>query len=154
VKGQISWEERYCAMRKHTAGHLFDHALDAATGRPSKTVDSWLGDPCYVTYAGQTPNQTEIDEAVRLEVEGIRKHLPVRIEFVSHQEMLKIAGDAPNIARLPRSNLMRIVTIEGCKPIPCGGTHVKNTGEIGSFEFGKVEPVDDNKAFRVYYNVK
>jgi Ser-tRNA(Ala) deacylase AlaX len=154
MRCEINWDERYDAMRKHTAGHLFDSALDVATGRPSKTVDSWLGDPCYVTYAGQTPNHDEINEAVEFELEGIKRGLPVRINFVSYQEMLKIAGDAPNIARLPESDLMRIVTIEGCRPIPCGGTHVRNTKEIGRFEFIRVESIDEGKAFRVYYDLK
>jgi Ser-tRNA(Ala) deacylase AlaX len=154
MKCEINWEQRYSAMRKHTAGHLFDHALDVATGRPSKTIDSWLGDPCYVTYAGQMPNHDEIGKAVRFELEGIKKGLPVHVDFMSYQDMLRIAGDAPNIARLPESDLMRIVTIEGCRPIPCGGTHVKNTKEIGGFELIRVEGLDQGKAFRVYYDVR
>lgn len=154
IKGEINWDDRYSAMRKHTAGHLFDRALDVATGRPSKTIDSWLGDPCYVTYAGQLPSQDEIDKAVRFELEGIKKGLPVRIDFMSYQDMLRIAGDAPNIGRLPESDLMRIVTIEGCRPIPCGGTHVKNTKEIGGFGLMRVEGLDEGKAFRVYYGVR
>jgi Ser-tRNA(Ala) deacylase AlaX len=49
---------------------------------------------------------------------------------------------------------MRIVTIEGCKPIPCGGTHVRNTKEIGEFEFQKVEKTPDGTDFRMYFRVK
>jgi Ser-tRNA(Ala) deacylase AlaX len=154
VKGEINWIERYSAMRKHTAGHLFDYCLEIATGKPSKTVDSWLGEPCYVTYAGMTPGDSAISKAVKLEIEGIRKGLPVRVEFVSYERMLEIAKDAPNIARLPESDLMRIVTIEGCRPIPCGGTHVRNTKEIGEFQFQKIEKTPDGEAFRVYFGVE
>jgi len=154
ISGKINWDWRYSAMRRHTAGHLLDHCLDVATGRPSKTVDSWLDEPSYVTYAGRIPSQSEIDKVLQLESEGIERGLQVKIEFVSHQEMLRIARDAPNIARLPESDLMRLVTIEGCRPIPCGGTHVKNTKEIGEFELKRVEEIDEGKAFRVYYDVK
>jgi alanyl-tRNA synthetase len=154
VNGQINWDERFLAMRRHTAGHLFDHCLEATTGITSKTIDSWLGEPCYVTYAGEPPSQDTLDKAVKLEVEGIRKGLPVRLEFVSYEKMLEIAGDAPNIARLPESDLMRIVTIEGCKPIPCGGTHVRNTAEIAKFRLDRVEKVSGENAFRVYFDVK
>ncbi|WXG43538.1 MAG: alanyl-tRNA editing protein [Promethearchaeati archaeon SRVP18_Atabeyarchaeia-1] len=153
VKGEINWSDRYSAMRKHTAGHLLDHCLDTATGRSPRTIDSWLGDPSYVTYAGQMPSPVEIDKAIGLEIESIKRGLPVRIDFVSYEEMLRVAADAPNIARLPQSDLMRIVTIEGCKPIPCGGTHVSNTREIGRFELRKFEVVDDGRSFRVYYNL-
>nr|MDO8100104.1 alanyl-tRNA editing protein [Candidatus Njordarchaeota archaeon] len=154
IKGEINWDERFLAMRRHTAGHLLDHCLEVATGLASRTVDSWLGHPCYVTYAGEPPSQSASDKAVELEVEGIRKGLPVRLEFVSYKKMLQIASDAPNIARLPESDLMRIITIEGCKPIPCGGTHVRNTAEIGKFKLDKVEKVSGESAFRVYFDVK
>nr|MDO8133132.1 alanyl-tRNA editing protein [Candidatus Njordarchaeum guaymaensis] len=154
IDGEINWDERFLAMRRHTAGHLFDHCLEVATGVTSRTVDSWLGVPCYVTYAGEPPSQSACDKAVKLEVEGIRKGLPVRLEFVSYRKMLEIASDAPNIERLPESELMRIVTIEGCKPIPCGGTHVNNTAEIGNFKLHKVEKVSEGNAFRVYFDVK
>jgi len=154
VHGEIDWNERYAAMRKHTAGHLLDHCLETATGRPSKTVDSWLGEPSYVTYAGEAPDKNQLRRARELEIEGIMKALPVRVDFVSYEKMLKIAGDAPNIERLPKSDLMRIVTIEGYKPIPCGGTHVKNTSEIGEFELLNVETVEDGKGFKVYYTAK
>jgi alanyl-tRNA synthetase len=154
IKGEINWNERYVAMRRHTAGHLFDHCLEAATGRPSKTVDSWLGEPCYITYAGMTPDQSAIDRVVQLEVQGIRKGLPVRVEFVTYGKMLEMAGDAPNIARLPKSDLMRIVTIDGYKPIPCGGTHLRNTAEIGKFEFQRIEKTSGDESFKIYYDVK
>lgn len=154
IRGEINWNERYAAMRRHTAGHLFDHCLEVATGRPAKTVDSWLGEPCYITYAGSTPDESAIRKAVGLEIDGITKGLQVKVEFVSYKRMLEIAGDAPNIARLPQSDLMRIVTIEGCKPIPCGGTHVRNTKEIGEFEFQKVEKTPDGTDFRMYFRVK
>jgi Ser-tRNA(Ala) deacylase AlaX len=154
VRGEINWTERYSAMRKHTAGHLLDHCLEIAMGRPSKTVDSWLGEPCYVTYAGKTPDGRAVNEAVELEVDAIRNGLPVKVDFVSYQKMLEIAKDAPNIARIPESDLMRIVTIEGCKPIPCGGTHVRNTKEIGEFELQRVERTVDGESFRVYFTVK
>ena len=154
VEGEINWDERYVAMRKHTAGHLLDHCLEVATGRPSKTVDSWLGEPCYITYAGKIPDQGTIDRAVRLEIEGIRKGLSVKVDFVTYGKMLEIAKDAPNIERLPVSDLMRIVTIEGCRPIPCGGTHLKSTAEIGKFEFQKVEKTLESESFKIFFNVK
>jgi alanyl-tRNA synthetase len=154
ISGEINWDERFLAMRRHTAGHLFDHCLEVATGITSKTIDSWLGEPCYVTYAGEPPNQSASDRAVELEAEGIQKGLPVRLDFVSYQKMLEIAGNAPNIARLPESDLMRIVTIEGCKPIPCGGTHVRSTAEIGKFKLNRIERVIGESAFRVYFDVK
>jgi len=53
---------------------------------------------------------------------------------------------------LPKLESFRIVTIEGCDPIPCGGTHLRNVNEIGRFKLKDVMEVDDG--FRVYYDVE
>jgi len=36
--------------------------------------------------------------------------------------------------------------------IPCTGTHVRNTKEVGNIEITKVEAL--NRMFRLYYKVK
>ena len=48
---------------------------------------------------------------------------------------------------------VRIVDIEGFGKEACGGTHLKNTSEIGEIQFVKAENKGkDNR--RVYYTVK
>lgn len=148
---EIDWGWRYLLMRRHTAGHLLDHCLAQALGRRVETLDSWLGEPCHVVYGGETPSPEELRRAEGLENEMITRGAPVRVEHLSREELAERAPDAPNIARLPPLKSFRVVTIEGCSPIPCGGTHLADITEIGTFSVARAEPAE--KGFKLYYDV-
>lgn len=152
VEAVIDWGLRYLFMRRHTAGHLYDHCLTQVTGNRVETTDSWLGEPCYVGYKGEKPSADELRKAERLENQTIDRGAVVNSEIVSYEELLKRAPGAPNIYRLPELESFRIVTIEGCDPIPCGGTHLRNVNEIGRFIIKDVTEVKDG--FRVHYDVE
>jgi len=151
VSGEIDWGPRYLYMRRHTAGHLLDHCLTKILGVPVETTDSWLGEGCYVAYHGTAPSEDAVSEAVRMENELIPRGGSVMVEYVDYEELLRRAPKAPNLLRLPRLERYRIVTIEGCEPIPCGGTHLRDIREIGSISLDKVE--QRGQEFRVYYDV-
>jgi alanyl-tRNA synthetase len=152
IEGEIDWEWRHLLMKRHTAGHLYDHCLTQVTGRKVETTDSWLGDPCYVGYKGKQPAMNEFKKAELMENQMIADGAPVKSEVISYKELLKRAPEAPNIYRLPTLESYRAVTIEGCDPIPCGGTHLRNICEIGCFKFK--ETVETDHGFRVCYDVE
>ena len=139
-------------MKRHTAGHLLDHCLTFLTGKPVETTESWLENPCYVGYAGSPPSASCLESAEEMANEMISNDAAVNIESISYKGLLEIAPDAPNIYRLPVLETYRIVAIEGCNPIPCAGTHLKNISEIGRLTVEKIETQDSN--FRVYYDVQ
>ncbi|MFQ6077334.1 MAG: alanine--tRNA ligase-related protein [Candidatus Bathyarchaeia archaeon] len=151
ITGEISWEPRYLFMRRHTAGHLLDHCLTEVCGGSVETTDSWLGDPCYVGYKGKPPSGELVKGAEVLCNRMIAEGASVRVEVVSHEELLRRAPEAPNIYRLPQLDSYRVVTIEGCDPIPCGGCHLKNVKEIRRFSIRDVVPAENG--YRVYYDV-
>jgi len=153
VKGRIDWEWRYLLMRRHTAGHLFDHCLSTATGTNVKTTGSWIGEGCWVSYAGKSPPKDVLESAEKMEADLIRRSLSVKTEVIPQSELMKVAPDAPNIQRLPSlADRIRVVTIEGCEPIPCGGTHIRNTREIGQFKILGVRQKPDD--YDLIYDVK
>lgn len=148
---KIEWNSRYLYMRRHTAGHLLDHCLKKITGQPVVTTDSWLGTPCYLGYKGKIPPIKEFNEVLDLNNSLIKKGANVTIKNVSYDGLITIAPDAPNIYRLPHLKSYRTVTIEGCEPIPCAGTHVKNIDEIKGVKVNSLEQT--NAQFKVYYDV-
>jgi len=152
VFGEIDWAKRYLYMRRHTAGHLLDHCLTSLTGRPVETTDSWLESPCYVGYKESPPSTDHLERVEEMVNEMISKGATVKMEDISYKELVERAPHAPNIYRLPMLEAYRIVTIEGCSPIPCAGTHLRNIQEIGRFTMEKVE--SRNSDFRVYYAVQ
>ncbi|MDQ1279773.1 MAG: alanyl-tRNA synthetase [Thermoproteota archaeon] len=152
VKGEIQWNPRYKYMKRHTAAHLLDHCLTTIIGKPVETTDSWLGDQCYIGYNGDAPTNDHLREAEVIANQMITRGGNVNIENVSQEELLKRAPNAPNIYRLPHLEEYRIVTIQGCNPIPCAGTHLRDLKEIGQFTAIRLEKLASS--FRVYYDIK
>lgn len=151
VMSEIDWDLRYLYMRRHSAAHLFDHCLSRVTGNNVETTDSWVGDNSYVGYAGATPSDGQLSEAEEMENRMISKGGIISSSYVSKEALAKTAPNAPNIYRLPDLNRLRVVTIEGCNPIPCGGTHTRNITEIGQFRLLRAAPLDSG--FRIHFNV-
>jgi len=151
VECELDWPYRHMIMRKHSAAHLLDHCLAKTTKRIVRTTDSWLGDDSYVGYDGLLPGSSELSQIEALANEIIRNGAEITISHVSRQEASTLA-DAPNFERLPDLNTIRIVKIEGCSPIPCGGTHVSNVSQIGQLSLlGTVRT--SKTGFRIYFRL-
>ncbi|MGC8635799.1 MAG: alanine--tRNA ligase-related protein [Thermoprotei archaeon] len=147
---QIDWETRYLYMKRHTAAHLLDHCLAEATGTKTLTLGSWLGDPAYLDYAGSMPSEDQIRMAERLENDYIHQGLPVSFSVISASDATRLG--APNEERLPKSaKELRLVRVGEFEWIPCGGTHVNNTKEIGHFTVKGVNKIEGG--YRVYFDV-
>lgn len=151
VRGFIDWGQRYMYMRRHTAAHLFDHCVNEAAQTSFRTRGSWLGAPTpYVDYGGDPPSSEVLSEAERLANWYIAQNLEVKIEFADKTTVQGFT-EAPNIWRLPESEVYRVVRIDGFERIPCGGTHVRATGEVGGFRVLGVERLEGG--FRVAFDV-
>jgi alanyl-tRNA synthetase len=153
VSCELDWDYRHLVMRRHTAAHLLDHCLAKATSTRVETTDSWLDSPCYVGYKGEPPSSRSLEVAQRLAEEIIQAGADVKIDFLSPEQSKSVLKNAPNFERLPHLDEIRVVTIEGCDPIPCGGTHVSNVREIGKLSILKAEQLADS-TFRVYFSVE
>ena len=76
----------------------------------------------------------------------------VNIDFLTPEQSKEVLKNAPNFERLPDLQEVRTVTIEGCDPIPCGGTHVSNIKEIVRLSILKAEEMPD-QTFRMHFSV-
>ena len=134
VRAQIDWDRRYRHMRFHTATHLLC------------AVVKQLVDGCSITtdYARLDFAMTDLLEKQRVQ-EGldalISAAIPVSCEWISDDEMranpqlVKSMSVSPPIG-FGRVRLMRVHDVD---LQPCGGTHVRNTSEIGSVRVAKIE---------------
>jgi Ser-tRNA(Ala) deacylase AlaX len=152
VKCKIDWANRFLMMRRHTAAHLLDHCLAMHTSSRVETINSWLGDEPYVEYGGNAPSSLDLRRLQELGNGFIQQGLNVEIKIVDRSDAERLIAGAPNFARLPKIEKLRIVTIEGQIPIPCGGTHVRNLKEIGALEVSKTEHAE--AGFRLHFEVK
>lgn len=153
VTCELDWPYRYLVMRRHTAAHLLDHCLATVTSKRVETTDSWLDEPCYVGYAGNAPDSGTLAQVQDLAQRMISEGASVRIDFLSPDQGKSLLQNAPNFERLPDLQEIRTVTIGGCAPIPCGGTHVSNISEIGKLSTVTAEQVSD-QSFRLHFSVQ
>lgn len=151
VKAEVDWDWRYLLMRRHSAAHLLDHSLAQVIGRDVETLDSWLGEPCYVAYRGDPPSQDQLAQVEKVENETIIRGGRIEAREVAADELHHSFSDSPNLYRLPSLKQLRIVTIQGCRPIACGGTHIRDISEVKSITVKRSEKIPDG--FRIHFDL-
>ena len=151
VGAKIDWEWRFLMMRRHSAAHLLDHSLEQVIGATAEALDSWLGDPCYVAYGGQPPSDEQLREIEMAENRTISRGATVTAREVGAEELKREITVSLDLGRLPNPERVRLVTIEGCRPIACGGTHLRNVSEAKGIRLGKIETVAEG--FQLHYDV-
>lgn len=136
VRVTLDWDHRYYFMKVHTAQHmvsgiLFNRfrigTLAVHDGEDVMTVET---------------DQEAIGESVCEELEdavnqAIREGHPVHYEVLSRAE-----AEARHLRRpikVHQETGIRLVVVEGVDTIACGGIHVANTREIGSFVYAGQE---------------
>lgn len=151
VKLSLDWERRYKIMRTHTAGHIVDYAVVTVCGRSFQSQSAMhdVGHG-FQEYLGEYSGDLEkrIEEVAN---EVVTSSKPVFAEYVSAHELSEKVFGAPNLGRLPHLDVYRIIVIEGINAIPCGGTHVKNTSEVGHIKIESIEQVGN--CFKISYRV-
>jgi alanyl-tRNA synthetase len=129
----IDIERRKGIARNHTATHLLQYALRQVLGNHVKQSGS-LVDKNRLRF-DFTHFQT-IDKAEIAKVEDIVNEKIMESIDVSTQERMReeaIREGATALFEEKYGDKVRVVSISDFSAELCGGTHVKNTGEIGSF---------------------
>lgn len=150
VTCEINWKRRYKVMRLHTAGHILDYAMLQLYGKLVETLDVYHGPPeSYLEYDVEV--EPDLKELERLTNEIVSKALHVIVRIILAEELEKQVYNAPNLSRLPEASKYRIVEIPGVNAMPCTGTHVSNTEEVGKVNILRVEK---SRGYVVFYDVE
>lgn len=134
VSAEIDWERRYRHMRLHTASHLMCAVLPYPVDGCSITTDY-----ARLDFATVEPIEREFVEARLAELVG-GSHA-VETEWITDDEMAERPELVRTMSVKPPMGLgrVRLLRIQNVDLQPCGGTHVRNTGEIGRLRVAKVE---------------
>jgi alanyl-tRNA synthetase len=142
VQCKIAWDPRFDNMQQHSGQHILSAAFYKLYGGETSSF-----------HIGKESSTIEIDlssfDAVMAEKlektvnEAIYKNAPVAASIVSREELAALP-----LRKTPQvdSNI-RIIHIEGVDCTPCGGTHVKTTGEIGMIKIKKWEKLKNSYKF-------
>jgi len=135
VKATIDWPTRHARMRMHTALHLLSAVLPyAVTGGSVGEAESRLD--FDIPDAG-----LDKDAITAKLAEMIATNASVTSRWISDAELEANPGLVKTMSVKPPmgTGQVRLIEIAGLDLQPCGGTHVRNTAEIGSVRVTQIE---------------
>jgi len=132
---KIDWGPRYRRMRMHTALHLLSAVLPyPVTGGAVNEDDSRLD--FDIPEAGL--DKDEITEKLNA---MIKTDAEVKARWITDAELEANPGLVKTMSVKPPmgTGRVRLIEIVGLDLQPCGGTHVRRTGEIGAVRVTTIE---------------
>ena len=113
VELKLNWLRRHRIMRLHSAAHIVYYIMAAVFGASCKTASSGIVDDSKSKHdywwEGEFPTE-KLSIVTEKANQLIEKNLPILMEEKEGK---------------------RLWVMEPFAPMPCGGTHVKSSGEIG-----------------------
>lgn len=135
VRAEIDWDKRYGRMRMHTALHLLSAVLPyAVTGGSVGENDGRLD--------FDIPDAGLDKEAISAKLaEMIATNAAVTSRWISDAELDANSGLVKTMSVKPPmgTGQVRLIEIASLDLQPCGGTHVRATGEIGAVRVTQIE---------------
>jgi len=132
IEGQINWERRYHLMRTHTAMHILCGVIwrDYQAQVTGGNMEPLSGRMDFEFENMSADLVSEIEKKINDEVDMARE---VKVEILPRKEADKIPDLIRTKINLLPQNLteIRTVNILGLDLQADGGTHVKNTREVG-----------------------
>ncbi len=135
VQAAIDWDLRYARMRMHTALHLLSAVL------PYPVTGGAVGDregrlDFDIPEAGLDKDEitAKLAEMVAASAE-VRARWITDEELAGKPELIKTMSVKPPMG----TGRVRLIEIIGYDLQPCGGTHVRSTGEIGDVRVTQIE---------------
>ena len=132
---EIDWERRHRLMRMHTCLHLLCAVVPGAV--TGGQVSDGRGRLDF-----DVPGSSLDKAAIEAELNAlIAAGHPVAARWISddelaaHPELVRTMSVKPPVG----AGRVRLMEVTGVDLQPCGGTHIRNTAEIGPVVIGKIE---------------
>ncbi|HWW16546.1 MAG TPA: DHHA1 domain-containing protein [Candidatus Dormibacteraeota bacterium] len=145
VRGEIDPARRRDHMQQHSAQHVLSAAFVRLFNMP--TVSFHMADDyCSIDLDAPALSKDQIESTERLANEVVQENRGVDMRFVTRDEAEKLG-----LRKLPPTerDLLRLIDIRDFDLTACGGTHVSNTGQIGSILLRRSEKV--RQGYRVEF---
>jgi alanyl-tRNA synthetase len=145
VAGKIDWNRRISLMRHHTATHVIMGAARRVLGQhvwqsgAQKEVETSRLDISHY----QRLTTDEVQKIEKLANEAIMRMIPVETSVKPRAEAEREHGFRLYQGGAVPGKDIRVVKTGDWEVQACGGTHVKNTGEIGLIKILRTERIQD-----------
>ncbi|HSS60034.1 MAG TPA: alanine--tRNA ligase [Candidatus Limnocylindrales bacterium] len=127
----VDEKRRRQIIRHHSATHLLHKALRETLGEQVVQKGSWVG-PDHTTFdipLNRAITRQELDRINRRVMEKVREALPFHESQKSYKEA--VAQGAMHLFDEKYGDVVRVVCFGDWTCELCGGTHVRNTADIG-----------------------
>lgn len=137
VECVLNWPRRFDHMQQHSGQHLLSAVLEELFDAP--TLSFHLGVEVATIDAGAASlSDGQIRKAEERCGELVFENRPISTAFEHSSEAKDLRKPSE------REGVLRIVTIDRLDRSPCGGTHVRSTGEIGCVLIRKLDKIRGN----------
>lgn len=134
VEAQIDESRRFTLMQQHSGQHLLSSCAEKLYN--ANTVGFHIGDDYITIDLDQKLDPAQILLLEKTANELIYKNLKIVAHYPNSEELLKMP-----LRKQPKvTENIRVIEIIGADYSPCGGTHLKSTGEIGIIKIKRVDP--------------
>ena len=134
LNAQVDKEYRMAIARNHTATHLLQAALREVLGdhvhQAGSYQDASITHFDFTHFSAVTPE--ELARVQKIVNDKIYESMNVTVREMPIEEAKKLGAMA--LFGEKYGKVVRVVDIEGWSTEFCGGTHVKNTAQIGGFK--------------------
>ena len=136
VQGCVDWARRFDHMQQHTGQHLLSAMFQERYGLP--TVSFHLGaELCTIDLRGPEPTDDVLHGVQRAANAIVFEDRPVNVRYGTADELA-----AQGVRKeVERQGILRAIEMEAADVQPCGGTHVKSTGQIGLILVGRCSKI-------------
>jgi len=137
VHGEIDSPRRRDHMQQHSGQHVLSAAFVRLFNMP--TVSFHMGEEyCSIDLDTPSLSTPQVEQAEALANQVVQEDRPVAVRFVSPQD-----AATQGLRKLPPvvKDELRLIDIQDFDLTPCGGTHVRGTGQIGAILLRKIEKV-------------
>ena len=126
VSGVVDWTRRFYHMQQHTGQHILSQAFLKVA--KAQTVSFHLGqETCTIDIELAQPDTAIMRQAEELASGIVFENHAVAVLNVSRSELSALGVRKES----QREGVIRVIDVEDFDLSPCGGTHVKRSGEVG-----------------------
>jgi alanyl-tRNA synthetase len=127
VDGCIDWPRRFDHMQQHTGQHLLSAVFQERFGLP--TVSFHLGElASTIDLRGPQPSAQILEGAARAANAIVFEDREISVRYGTAEQFAQMGVRK----QVERTGTLRAIEIAGIDLQPCGGTHVRRTGQIGT----------------------
>ena len=131
VRLRLDWPRRYRLMRLHFAAELALETVNRRLAQPAKLGAHIAEDKARIDFAWSG---------------SLAPHLPA----IDADVAALVAADLPIVSAFSdEANERRFWRIDGFGEVPCGGTHLRRTGEVGALKLARRNPGKDRERIEI-----